>query len=98
MASKFPIDSAVVSWQDSAGVHIRVYWSDGYTVRERCCDPDSGWTDGAFSQAGADVSATSWQADGGVSIRVYCTFEDQSTEWCVDSGSADWYQGAFTLG
>lgn len=90
----FPIDSATISWVDGDGVHIRVYWSDGYTVKERCWDMDR-WATGQFSQAGADVSATCWN-DGGIHIRVYCTFEDKSVEWCLDPGGS-WYRGAFTI-
>lgn len=91
----FPIATASVSWLDSGGtVHIRVYSSDGYNVSERCWD-GSGWSTGQFKAPGSDVSATCWQGSGGVSIRVYCTFQDKTTEWCVDPGSG-WYQGAYT--
>lgn len=95
-AENYPIGTAAVSWQDDAGLHIRVYSTDGYTVTERCSDTGgSGWATGQFSQPGAAVSATLWQTDAGVSIRVYCTFEDVTTEWCTDPGVA-WYQGAYT--
>lgn len=92
------INSAAVSWVDQGGqVHIRVYWSDGYHIAERCFDA-GGWTDGAFKAAGEAVSATLWVKNDASNIRVYCTFEGKTVEWCVDNGSADWYQGAFTLG
>jgi len=89
----FSVDTAAVSWFDGT-VHIRVYSTDGYTVTERCWD-GSGWTGGAFSQAGEQVSATCWQGEGGISIRVYCTFEDKTVEYCWDPGSG-WYTGAYT--
>ena len=92
----FPVDTGSVSWLDSSGgVHIRVYSSDGYKVTERCYDAGSGWTTGAFAQAGSNVSATSWESGGTVFIRVYCTYQDESTEWCWDGDG--WYRGAYTL-
>ena len=92
-----PIGSAVVSWQDSGGLHIRVYSTDGYNVTERCSDTgSSGWTTGSFSQPGSAVSATVWQTSSGASIRVYCTNEDTTTEWCTDPGAA-WYQGSYSV-
>jgi hypothetical protein len=95
--AKYPIDSAAVSWLDSNGtIHIRVYWTDAYTVLERCWD-GNGWSDGSFKQQGSDVSATSWMGPKGISIRVYCTYQDQSTEWCFDTGGSGWYKGAFTI-
>jgi hypothetical protein len=93
---KFPIDTAATSWEDGDGVHIRVYWSDGYTVKERCFDSGN-WTDGEFSQQGSQVSAISWQDGSGLHLRVYCTFQDQAAEWCWDQGTG-WVQGGFTLG
>ncbi len=90
----YPIATASVSWTDGAGVHLRVYASDGYTVRERCYD-DGTWTDGGFVQLGNAVSATSWTDANGLHIRVYCTAKNVTTEWCADPGS-DWYQGAYT--
>ncbi len=95
--SSMPIGTAVVSWQDSSGLHIRVYSTDGYNVIERCIDTGgSGWTTGAFSAQGGDVSATCWQDSAGVHIRVYCTFEDGTTEWCNDPG-AGWQKGSYTV-
>lgn len=92
----YPVGTASVSWLDSGGtIHIRVYSTDGYTVIERCWD-GSGWTNGGFKAAGDQVSATSWQNQSGPCIRVYCNFEDQTTEWCWDSGGSGWYQGAYT--
>ena len=91
-----PTGTAVVSWQDSDGLHLRVYSTDGYNVLERCADPGSDWTTGGFSAPGSDVSATCWQDTAGVHIRVYCTFEDVTTEWCFDGGSG-WAQGAYTV-
>ena len=91
----FPVSTAAISWVDNAGSHIRVYSSDGYNVVERCADPNIGWTAGAFSQQGSDVSATCWQDDAGVHIRVYCTFEDTTTEWCTDPGEG-WSKGGYT--
>lgn len=92
-----PIGTAVVSWQDSNGLHIRVYSTDGYNVIERCTDTgSSGWTAGGFTAQGSDVSATCWQDNAGLHIRVYCTFEDGTTEWCLDPGSS-WTQGAYTV-
>lgn len=91
-----PIGTAVVSWQDSGGLHIRVYSTDGYNVIERCADTgSSGWTNGSLSAPGSDVSATVWQDSAGAHIRVYCTFEDGTTEWCCDPGSG-WTKGAYT--
>ena len=92
----YPIGTAAVSWLDSGGqIHIRVYSTDGYNVTERCWD-GNGWTNGGFGpQPGAAVSATCWQGSGGLSIRVYCTFEDKTTEWCIDQGGG-WYKGAYT--
>lgn len=91
-----PTGTAVVSWQDSGGLHIRVSSSDGYKVIERCIDSGtSGWTNGGFSAAGNNVSATCWQDSAGVHIRVYCTFEDKTTEYCCDPGSG-WTQGSYT--
>ena len=58
MAENMPVATASTSWLDSGGtIHIRVYSTDGYNVTERCWD-GSGWTDGAFAQAGEAVSAT----------------------------------------
>lgn len=92
-----PIGTAVVSWQDSGGLHIRVYSTDGYNVTERCTDTGgSGWTNGALTQPGSDVSATCWQDSAGVHIRVYCTFEDGTTEWCNDPGTG-WTKGSYTV-
>lgn len=94
---KMPIGTAVVSWQDSGGLHIRVYSTDGYKVIERCADSGSAnWVDGAFTAPGSDVSATCWQDNDGVHIRVYCTFQDSTTEWCFDPGT-NWTQGAYTV-
>ena len=97
MSDKFtmPIGTAVVSWQDTGGLHLRVYSTDGYTVTERCADTGSDWTNGSFTAAGSDVSATCWQDSAGVHIRVYCTFEDVTTEWCWDGSG--WVQGAYTV-
>ena len=90
-----PIATAAVNWLDSNGqVHLRVYSTDGYTVTERCWD-GNGWSDGSFKASGEAVSATSWQGGGGLSIRVYCTFQDKTTEWCIDQGGG-WYVGAYT--
>lgn len=90
-----PISTAAVNWLDGSGqIHIRVYSTDGYNVTERCWD-GNGWTDGSFKASGEAVSATSWQGSGGLSIRVYCTFEDVTTEWCIDQGGG-WYVGAYT--
>lgn len=95
---KTSIATASVSWVDSAGtIHIRVYSTDGYHVTERCWD-GNGWYDGAFKAPGQAVSATCWLWNDRSNIRVYCTYEDKTVEWCVDSGGADWYQGAYTLG
>ena len=92
-----PIGTAVVSWQDSAGLHIRVYSTDGYNVIERCIDTGGpGWTTGSFTANGSDVSATVWQDSAGAHIRVYCTFEDGTTEWCNDPG-AGWQKGGYTV-
>ena len=92
----FPIDTAAVSWLDGGGtVHLRVYSGDGYNVTERCWD-GSGWTDGAFKQAGSQVSATCWQNQAGANIRVYCNEDDQTIEYCWDAGGSGWYQGAYT--
>lgn len=92
----FPIDTAAVSWLDSGGtVHLRVYSSDGYNVTERCWD-GNGWADGAFKQAGSQVSATCWQNQAGANIRVYCNEDDQTIEYCWDAGGSGWYQGAYT--
>ena len=91
----FPIDTASVNWVDSGGqVHIRVYSTDGYNVSERCWD-GNGWTTSGFKAQGGAVSATCWQVNGALSIRVYCTFEDQTTEMCIDQGGG-WYVGAYT--
>ena len=90
-----PIGTAAVSWQDSGGLHLRVYSTDGYNVLERCYDGSS-WTNGSFSAPGSDVSATCWQDSAGVYIRVYCTFQDTTTEWCWDPGTG-WYKGAYTV-
>jgi hypothetical protein len=91
----FPVGTAAINWFDSAGqLHIRVYSSDMYTVTERCAD-GGGWTTGAFSAPGSQVSAMVWQASGAAHIRVYCTFEDKTTEWCSD-GSGTWTQGSYT--
>ena len=90
-----PIGTAAVSWQDSGGLHLRVYSTDGYNVLERCYDGSS-WTNGSFSAPGSDVSATCWQSSAGVYIRVYCTFQDTTTEWCWDPGTG-WYKGAYTV-
>lgn len=91
-----PIKTEVVSWQDTSGIHLRVYSSDGYNVIERCADPGSGWTTGGFSAPGSDVSATCWVDNAGVHIRVYCTFQDGTTEWCFDPGSG-WTKGQYTV-
>jgi hypothetical protein len=91
-----PIRTAAVSWQDSGGLHLRVYSSDGYNVIERCADAGTDWTAGSFTAPGSDVSATCWQDDGGVHIRVYCTAEDATTEWCFDAGSG-WSKGSYTV-
>ena len=92
----FPIGTASVSWLDGGGtIHIRVYTCDGYNVRERCWD-GSGWTNGAFSAAGSDVSATIWMNASGANIRVYCTFENKTVEYCWDAGGSGWYEGAYT--
>lgn len=91
----YPVGTAAINWVDSGGqVHLRVYSTDGYKVTERCWD-SSKWTNGAFSQSGENVSATCWQDKHGLHIRVYCTFEDKTTEWCIDQGGG-WYRGAYT--
>ena len=90
-----PIGSAVVSWQDSGGLHIRVYSTDGYNVTEWCIDQggsNSGWYVGGFSAPASAVSATAWVTNGEVSIRVYCTFEDATQEWVLDPGQV-WAKG-----
>ena len=93
----FPIGTAAINWFDSSGgLHIRVYSTDGYNVTERCIDAgSSGWTTGAFSEPGGQVSATCWTASDGVHIRVYCNFEDLTTEWCNDPGTG-WTKGSYT--
>ncbi|MFC7500285.1 hypothetical protein ACFQRC_13770 [Enterovirga sp. GCM10030262] len=92
----FPVGTAAVSWFDSSGSsHIRVYSTDGYKVSERCWD-GSAWTDGAFAQAGSNVSATCWQNQDGPCIRVYCNFQDKTLEYCWDAGGSGWYQGTYT--
>jgi hypothetical protein len=93
--TSMPVGSAAVSWQDSGGLHIRVYSTDGYNVSERCWD-DNGWTTGSFSAKGSAVSATCWPNGSSASIRVYCTFEDKTLEMCSDPGG-NWYQGAYTV-
>lgn len=91
-----PIGTAVVSWQDNNGLHIRVYSTDGYNVIERVTDTgSSGWSNGGFSAPGSQVSATVWQDNAGAHIRVYCTFEDGTTEWCMDPGS-NWTKGSYS--
>ena len=90
-----PIGSAAVSWQDSGGVHIRVYSTDGYNVTERCWDGNS-WTTGSFAAQGSAVSATCWPNGSSASIRVYCTFDDKTTELCLDPGGS-WYVGGYTV-
>jgi hypothetical protein len=96
--SNMPIGTAVVSWQDSGGLHIRVYSTDGYNVTERCADTGtSGWTDGSFSAPGSAVSATVWQDSGGLHLRVYCTFEDGTTEYCADTGTSGWTKGGYSV-
>lgn len=91
-----PVATASCSWQDSAGLHIRVYSTDGYNVSERCWD-GSGWTSTGFNAPGSAVSATCWTTGGGsASIRVYCTYEDKTTEMCLDPGGS-WYVGAYTV-
>ena len=91
-----PNATAAVNWQDSAGVHLRVYSTDGYTVTERCFDPGASWTTGSFNAPGSEVSATCWQDNAGLHIRTYCTFQDTTTEWCWDQGSG-WTKGAYTV-
>jgi hypothetical protein len=89
-----PIGTTSISWTDANGaVHIRVYSTDGYKVEERCFD--GSWTTSSFSAAGSQVSATCWVVNGNASIRVYCTFQNDTVEYCSDSGGA-WYQGAFS--
>lgn len=91
-----PISTASVCWFDtSSNLHIRVYSSDGYTVTERCAD-GQGWTTGGFSAPGSAVSAISWNASDGTHLRVYCTFEDGTTEYCNDPGTAGWTKGSYT--
>ena len=91
-----PIATAVVSWQDSRGLHIRVYSTDGHVVSERCNDTGGpGWTTGGFSAPGSDVSGICWQDSAGVHIRVYATSADGTTEWCNDPG-AGWQKGGYS--
>ena len=91
-----PIATASISWLDQDGQrHIRVYSSDGYTVTERCEDGQT-WTDGTFSESGSAVSATCWNDAAGTHIRVYCTFQDLTTEWCLDPGTG-WTKGNYTV-
>lgn len=89
-----PVGTASTSWQDSGGVHIRVYSTDGYNVSERCWD-NGAWTTSSFSAPGSAVSATSYLNGSSASIRVYCTFEDTTAEMCLDPGGA-WYVGGYT--
>ncbi|MDF7777243.1 hypothetical protein P1X14_18430 [Sphingomonas sp. AOB5] len=92
----FPTGTAVISWMDSSGLHIRVYSTDGYNVIERCNDTGTdGWVTGSFSAPGSNVSATVWIDGGGnVNIRVYCTASDATTEWV--NGSSGWVKGDYT--
>jgi hypothetical protein len=93
----YPVGTASVSWVDSANVqHVQVFWTDGYTIKNRRFD-GSAWTDGNFVAKGGDVSATHWAQGGADHLRVYCTSEDQIAEWCSDDGGNNWYAGAFTL-
>jgi hypothetical protein len=95
--ANYPIATASVSWVDGAGkAHIQVFWTDGYTIKNRVFD--NGWTDGNFDAKGSDVSATCWIQNGVAAIRVYCTNDDQIAEWCSDDGGNTWYAGGFTLG
>ena len=41
------------------------------------------------------MSATCYVLNGQPYIRVYCNYEDVTTEWCSDAGSA-WYTGSYT--
>ena len=90
-----PIGTASVSWQDGGGLHIRVYSTDGYHVSERCWD-NGAWTSSSFSAQASAVSATCWLNGSSASIRVYCTFEDKTTELCLDPGGG-WYVGGYTV-
>jgi len=93
-----PIGTAVVSWQDSTGhPHMRVFSTDGYTITERGWEGGA-WFDGSFTAPGDAVSAACWVGLEGLSIRVFCTFEDVTTEWCIDQAGSggSWYKGNYT--
>jgi hypothetical protein len=94
-----PISTAAINWIDRNGQpHVRVYTTDGYNVTERAWDGGEGWTAGSFKASGEDVSATCWMGPQGLSIRVFCTFEDVTTEWCIDQAGTggSWYKGNYT--
>jgi len=85
------LNDSVVSWQDSVGLHIRLYTCDGTTVTEQKCE-SNGWSTGGFSQPGTASAATAWvDSNGQVHIRVYvCNGSVQ--EWCYD-GPGPWSAG-----
>jgi len=93
----FPISTAVVSWFDKSGLHIRVYSTDGYNVMERCLDQGSTvWVTGQFKAPGGAVSATCWvDSAGNNHIRVYCTWQNVTTEWANDTPTG-WGKGTYT--
>ena len=93
----YPVGTAAVSWINAQNVqHTQVFWTDGYTVKNRRWD-GSGWSDGNFVAKGGDVSAACYSAGGAAHLRVYCTFEDAVTEWCSDDSGNSWYAGSFTI-
>jgi hypothetical protein len=97
---KYPIATASVSYFDpnnANALNIHVFSTDGYTVTERYAvsNESGGWMTGEFNQPGSAVSATAWVDSAGAHVRVYCTFNDGTTEWCLDPGTM-WTKGAYT--
>ena len=90
-----PIGTAAVSWIDTNNIaQLHVYSTDGNNITERYW-AGSAWASTNFLAKGGQVSATCYVLNGQPYIRVYCNYEDVTTEWCSDAGSA-WYTGSYT--
>jgi hypothetical protein len=86
-----------VRWQDSGGVHLRVYYQDVQnTLHEQCFD--GSWQAGATLPAAAPASklaAVHW-ADSNHHLRVYGnSIASAVRESCYDG--QQWYTGAFVV-
>jgi len=89
--TKPTVSTAAISWTNGNTVHLRLFTSDGETVREHCYD-GKGWNMSTFSKPGQHVSAT---IDVSERMNVFCTTDGVTTQWNYDPNRGSWQQHSF---